>query len=355
MTGPKQGLGEVTAAELSDSDALIRQSEVTIVVDDLRTLGNPALQSFVGRLFADESDSRITTDVPDYSGTAGTVFPVLESYPVAAARLEATLSPEYSERVLSRYRERYIAVEGYIAAGKLPQAYRLPELSVFTDRIKALAPAYDAINENGRAEFEFVPQGLTTDQWSALFAGYPLPGRPGFTVDGASRSTDGYDVIDPTKTIADASLWDVITMDTSEEPKLRGMSADASRAERYDIEAIHASLRAAHNAFGLPTLDPAETGLSGDELVLKQLSPSIDMQFAVQLGRIERGERTMDNDGTWTIGKENVVVDGELQSVFSTGFHAAVRQEARSFYDERNRPSTAHFVRLSARGRDLVS
>ncbi len=77
------------------------------------------------------------------------------------------------------------------------------------------------------------------------------------------------------------------------------------------------TLKEAHAAIGLPELDASKSNLSADELLIKQLSPSEDMKFAIQLGRLERGEQPVDSNGIWTIGKENVKVDDALCSVFS--------------------------------------
>ena len=266
-----------------------------------------------------------------------------------AERLE-TLSPYFRERVTTRYAEKYTAVDGYIRAGKLPEAYRLPELGVLVDRVVAVAPAFRAINKNGQAEFDFAPQGLTTEQWNDLFAGHELPN--GETTKGFYRYLDGYEVNDPTNPNADASLWDVAVMDISDDPKVRGISADGSKAVRgRDLKKSIKILSEARSAIGLPELDGSESDLSVDELVIKQVSPSEDTMFGMQLGRLERREQPVDSNGTWTIGKENVNVGGRLGSVFSC--FSPDSRKVRSGDDRRDYANDYDVVRLSARGKDF--
>ena len=73
------------------------------------------------------------------------------------------------------------------------------------------------------------------------------------------------------------------------------------------------------------------------------------MKFAIQLGRLERREQPIDSNNIWTIGKENVKVGRELNSVFSYFNSSSGRVvSARGFARD------SDVVRLSARGRDFI-
>jgi hypothetical protein len=85
--------------------------------------------------------------------------------------------------------------------------------------------------------------------------------------------------------------------------------------------------------------------------MIKQLSPSEEMAFAIQLGRLERGEPPIDIN-TWTISKENVKVGRVLGSVFSR-FDSDVRR-VHSGVGFRYFAYGNGVVRVSARGKDLI-
>lgn len=281
--------------------------------------------------------------------TAPIVVPEVD--PETHERLNS-LPEDYRERVLVRYNDRYIATDGYIRAGKLPEAYRLPELGDLVDRVIAIAPAYETINnQGGQAELDFVPRGLTIEQWDDLLSGHKLPG--GETSRGAYRYHNVNKVTDPTNPNADASLWDAAVMDVSPNPKVRGIAADGSKAASgYNLKKSLKTLREAHSAIGLPELDASTSNLSAAELLIKQLSPSEETKFAIQLGRLERGEQPVDPNGIWTIGKENVKVGDALGSVFSSFFSS--NRRAYSNYDDRDFAYGSRVVRVSARGRDFI-
>jgi len=328
-------LGEVIGAGFAGTEELHAENWLPVFDD--------------AELLAEVAKRRL--NVVDESGTVATANLVTGPVTVpeidteTAERLE-TLSPDFRERVTTRYSERYTAVDGYIRAGKLPEAYRLPELGALVDRVVAVAPAYEAINKDGQAEFDFVPQGLTSEQWNDLFKGHQLPNG------GLYRYLDGYEVKDPINPNTDASIWDAAVMDVSDDPKVRGISADGSKAVRgRDLKKSMKTLDSARSAIGLPELDGSESDLSADELVIKQVSPSEGMMFAMQLGRLERGEQPVDSNGIWTIGKENVKVDGRLRSVFSS--FAPRSREVRSYDGRRDYASVGIVVRLSARGKDF--
>jgi hypothetical protein len=337
----RQKLGEVVGAGFAGTEELHAENWLP-VFDDAELLAEVARRKLT---VAGESGSIATANLV----TGPVTVPEIDAE--TAERLE-TLSPDFRERVTTRYTERYTAVDGYIRAGKLPETYRLPELGTLVDRVIAVAPAYEAIKSEARqAEIEFVSQGLTINQWNDLLAGHKLP--DGDTTNGVYRYHDVSKVTDPTNPKdADTSLWDVAVMDVSPEPKVRGISADGSKAARgYDLKKALKSLRQAHSAFGLPELDASLSDLSADEVLIKQLSPSEDMTFAIQLGRLERGEQPIDSNGTWTIGKENVKVFGWLYSVFSL-FYPRDRL-VRSDSGYRDYAYGNVVVRLSARGKDL--
>ncbi|MEK7059577.1 MAG: hypothetical protein AAB971_02370 [Patescibacteria group bacterium] len=263
-------------------------------------------------------------------------------------RLEA-LPADYRELVVTRYAERYTAVDGYIREGKLSEAYRLPELGSLMGRIVAIAPAHEAIEASGgQPEFDFVPQGLSLEQWSGLLKGHRLP--DGEISNGAYRYHSIDKVTDPTKPRQDTNRWDVAVMDVSPEPAVRGISADGSKAAKdYNLKKSLKALEEASQAIGMPVRINTNCDLSPNELLIKQISPSEDMKFAIQLGRLERREQPIDSNNIWTIGKENVKVGRELNSVFSYFNSSSGRVvSARGFARD------SDVVRLSARGRDFI-
>jgi hypothetical protein len=273
--------------------------------------------------------------------------------PETEKRLEA-LNPDFAEVVKTRYAEKYAAVDGYISDGKLPEAYRLPSLGELMDRVEAVAPAYEAINSvaDGQVGFDFAPQDLTDEQKTALATGHTLPN--GQTTTGAYNYNADREITDPTNPSADESLWDTAVMDVSETPAIRGISADGSKTisgvKREPILLALADIR--DGGIGLAKLRGSKKGLSAEELLICQLSPSEDTKFGIQLGRLERGEQPLDSNGIWTIGKENVKVGDAVRSVFS--YFDAYDRELCSDGGDRGYAYGGRVVRLSARGKDLI-
>ncbi len=215
----RQKLGEVIGAGFAGNEELHAENWLP-VFDNEELLVEVQKRIAQGHLAAEEAGVIAVavqvaprTLIPDLAPVA-TTAPEINAE--TTERLE-TLSPDYRERVVTRYNEKYTAVDGYIRDGKLPEAYRLPELGTFVDRIAAVAPAFEAINKDGQAEFDFVPQGLTIEQWSGLLAGHKLPN--GDTTTGAYRYHNISKVTDPTNPRStDASVWDVAVMDVAKNP-----------------------------------------------------------------------------------------------------------------------------------------
>jgi len=271
--------------------------------------------------------------------------PTVEVEPVVVPEIDTetakkleVLPAEYSIEVATRYSEKYAAVEGYIREGKLPEAYRLPELSVLVERVVALAPTHEHMQQAGwHPRVEFIPQGLSREQWNGLFQGQKLPN--GQIVNGTDTTFSG-ELVDPTNSAVDSSLWDVAVID--QDASLRPTYTQVSKDGQHGSNAKEA-LKAFKKLPGVNATTP--------DGIVAEVSPREDVYNGAQLSRLERGEELLDPE-TWTISRENIEVDGVLRSVYQR-FVPSYRR-VYSLWGYLDDPSVSIGVRVSASGRDLV-
>jgi len=259
-----------------------------------------------------------------------------------AKRLEV-LPADYRERVVTRHAEARETIARLIKDGMLPETYQLPELSTFAERIIALAPTYEAFAVRGwQPEVVFVPEGLSFEQWHGLLSGYKLKSGYHNKSKGAQRSWGDYanSLTDPTaKETADNGVWGIAIVSATDDPVLLRVSPDGTYGPNAK-EAVKALAE-------LPTVSNA----SNPEAVIKQFSPSQDVYFGLQLARFERSEQPVDAE-SWTIGKENIMVDGAVQSLrFSYGQYV---YQICSHLADQVRFHRHTGVRPSVRGKDLI-
>jgi hypothetical protein len=263
------------------------------------------------------------------------VIPEIDSESIA--KLEAQY-PGYGERVVTRYNEKYVAVDGYIREGRLPEAYRLPELGALIDRAVAVAPTHEHLKKIAlEPNVVFVPKGLTREQWNGLFKGQKLSN--GEVMEGNWYGFDE-ELIDPTMPEADDSLWDVAVISETDRPALTNVSKDGEHGSNAK-KALKAML-------AMPSVEGQS--LTSAELVA-EVSPREEVYNGMQLSRLERGKLPVDSE-TWTISKENVKVDGTLRSVFQS-FYPGDRQ-VDSAWSSLGYADVSDGVRPSASGGDLL-
>jgi hypothetical protein len=225
-----------------------------------------------------------------------------------AAKLEA-LPAGYRERVSGRYIEKYVAVDRYIRQGKLPEAYRLPELGVLIEQVEAVAPTFEHMQDKEwEPEVEFAPQGLSREQWNNLLSGTKPDGSE--PLRGNWYGFSGK-LIDPTDPAAKTGLWSVDVISAAERPIFTNVSKDGKHGRN-----AKETVKALAEMPGVSATDPAD--------VIAQVSPSEATYNSLQLSLAERAEEQVDLQ-TWTISKENVKVDEALGSVFQ-GFNPGYRQ-----------------------------
>jgi hypothetical protein len=249
------------------------------------------------------------------------------------ATLEAVeaLPTAYGEQVVARYNAKHQAVEEAIRAGKLPEGYRLPELSSFMNKIADLTATFEHIEDVGQPTFEFFPRGLSPDQWNDLLHGHTL--ADGQTSTGAWRGLPN-EPSDPTDREVSDSNWGVVVIDAQERPAISGISADGSRAVGgFDVKSAIEYLKKS----------PEVTATSAD-LIVRQVSPSEDAFRGTQLARLERGEAPLDSR-TWTILKDNVKVDWTLKPVFGNWYPN--RRKVNSLWGSLGNPNENNVVRVS--------
>lgn len=256
-----------------------------------------------------------------------------------AERLEQ-LPADYREHVLSSYAQRYVAVAGYIDSGKLPEAYRLPELGTLMERVEALASSFEHQTGQGwEPAVEFVPQGLSREQWSGLLHGHKLP--DGRKMQGAYTTFSGEgETVDPTSAEAVDSFWDVAVISTTDRPVFTNVSKDGTHGSyaKKVVKALSAM--------------PSVTDISSPEAVIATASPREEVYNAMQLSRLERGEQPVDAR-TWTISKENIEVDWVIRSVFRR--FDPYKRRVRSGWGGLHGALDDGGVRPSASGRDLIA
>ena len=252
-------------------------------------------------------------------------------------KLEA-ISHEYAELVINRYGQKFTAVEGYIKDGRLPEAYRLPELSALVERAVAVAPTLEYLKtiEGSAAELEFAPQGLSCEQWNDLLKGHTL--SSGHKTEGNWYSFTG-ELIDPVNGPNDESLWDVVVIAESLWPTFTNVSKDGEHGSN-----AKKALKAIKAMPGVTQTSP--TGL------VAEVSPSEATYNAAQLSRLERSQAPLDL-ATWTISRENVEVEGVVRSVVQD-FNPVRRRQVRSDWYYLGYPCDVAGIRLSASGKDLV-
>ncbi len=251
-------------------------------------------------------------------------------------RLEG-LPADYREQVVTRYEQKRQAVARQIKDGTLPENYQLPELSTFVERVVALAPTHEVMpKKDWQPEVVFVPKGLSLEQWDVLLTGHEL-GNDSKSA-GAYRTWTGHEVVDQASE-ADGNLWGVAVISATDRPVLTNVSKDGKNGSNAK-QAVKA----------LSEL-PSVTDTSSAEAVVKQASPTEERYFALQLARMERGEKPVDAE-TWTLGKEDIKVGGALRSLYF-GFNPDSRQVG-SYWRGRDGSSVGGGVRPSVGDEDLV-
>lgn len=247
-----------------------------------------------------EAATRLAMNTGEATDGVAAVVELLGIDTETIERLER-LPADYRDCVVGSYGQRYARVESYIHTDKLPKAYRLPELSTFMDQIEALAPTFEhQKQEDWQPVVEFVPRGLSRDQWDNLFKGHDLPN--GAKTKGG-HTTFSHDTIDDTNPEVDTIFWDVGVISATDCPVFTCVGKDGrhgSNAKKV-VEALSKM--------------PSVTDTSSSEAVITQASPDEELYNAMQLSRMERKQQPVDSR-FWTISKENVPIDGEVMSVF---------------------------------------
>jgi hypothetical protein len=224
----------------------------------------------------------------------------LELDPATAERL-AQLPEALHELTLARYEQRARFTDKYLKAGNLPEGYELPSLTEFVDRIESLVPTFEHMSAKGMTpSVEFIPLGLDDSYWSSMFSQHEA------TSNGTYRTFEARNLTDPTDRSAmkKGIKWDVAVVDASERPTVTGISKDGKNGSnrKYALETLRA----------LPTVDAS----ANNESVIAQGTVTEAEYRALQLSRVERGERPVDAQ-TWTLVRENANVDRSVRAVWA--------------------------------------
>jgi hypothetical protein len=231
------------------------------------------------------------------------ITPVLAQTSIAeVSDRSEDLPVDYRECLVTRYVQKREAVTRQVADGTLPDMYQLPELSVMLKRAVSLAPTYEIMARNNwEPDVVFVPRGLSLVQWNALLTGHRLADHN--WTEGLHRTWAGFELAHPTSHEAGASPWGVAVISGAERPVLVGVSKDGEHG--FNAQ------RAIRALSELPYIsDP-----SSAETVVQEASPMEERYFALQLARLERGEKPVDSK-TWTIGRENLEIGEEMGSLY---------------------------------------
>jgi len=275
---------------------------------------------------ADALNARRSALVPEVGTTAvgsltETVEPSPEPTPTPLELDDATLErlaqlPEsMRELTLARYEQRVRFTDKYLKAGYLPEGYELPSLAEFIDRIESLVPMFEHMTAKGMTpSVEFVPLHLSDDSWNGMFGNYPA------TSNGTYRTFEKRNLIDPTdrSAMTKGIKWDVAVVDASERPTVTGISKDGKNGSNR--KSALETLRA------LPTVDAS----ANNESVIAQSSVTEAQYRALQLSRVERGERPVDPQ-TWTLVRENARVVRAVRAVWAY-FNPVDRRVGSSWY-----------------------
>lgn len=160
---------------------------------------------------------------------------------------------------------------------------RLLEYSEFIERLAALAPVYEAFEQQGwQPDVIFVPP-FSGSQWESVFA------RHGIQV----RIPDMTDVRDETvPATADLDDWDVAIMATSPSPALGGVD--------FTGRIISTTKRQEYTDRGINPTEVLESlpGLAQPTALLKvqQFLPDLGVYLAAQIANLERDGRLIEGD-----------------------------------------------------------
>lgn len=210
------------------------------------------------------------------------------------------MSVDFSGEVVDRHTQMAGLVSGYIDEGKLPENYALPGLVDFTQMIGSLATSFAIMSENGwQPEVHFVPRHLAEpvngDGLDDVLIGQKTGNE---TVKGVIRpwipGFNGLAVVDPSRTVTQPDLWDVVVMSGLDEPVMLQVSPDGTQG-----------INAQRALRELKTL-PGIRDTSSPRAIVMQTSPTQAMNSVMQIVRLETGAMPA-NLKAATIGKETVV------------------------------------------------
>jgi hypothetical protein len=179
----------------------------------------------------------------------------------------------------------------------------VPDLNELVNEVVELAPIFEAYDaKDWQPNIGFVPYGLATELWDALLTGHDLP--DGSTSNGAYSTYDGNVVFNPHPPVAGIDPgWGVVAYSDTDGPVIRNVSKDGEHGSN--------AKKAVKELSSLPGLTEPLT----PESVIAQVSPNRAAYNTMQLNRLMSSRALLDSQ-TWTIGRENVEVDGGLKSVF---------------------------------------
>lgn len=248
-----------------------------------------------------------TVETPTAETPSSTPEAEVTLSPELTARLEQ-LSPEYHKAVVDAYSHRRTMFDRYISDGKLPEDYRMPELATFMDKIEAGASTFEHLDARGfEPHTGFVPRGLTDEQWGGLLSGYDT------TKNGTWTSFDRSKMTDPTKTVTQTGVsWGYAVVSTTDRPVLTNVAKDGKSGS--GAKTAITTLRE------MPNVPKDAT----PEQVIALTSPTEAAYRELQLARVEAGDKPVDGS-TWTLAKENVVVDRRRRAVW-VSFDPSSRQ-----------------------------
>jgi hypothetical protein len=236
-----------------------------------------------------------------------------------------TLPYEYRNEAIGSFGLWTELISGAVDKGIVPENYLLnPDDERLQEQAIALYPEYEEMKENGlEPVIVFVPRHLVSGQWDNLLNGF-------LAVDAYENGEtlnideDQSDSLMATMPDIEGILWDLAVVSGVDAQELTPVDAYSNTQEVMSL-----------SANGTEIIEDGSTR----KYMNDQLSPSLEMYYALQLTKIARGETPVnlaDFVSNWTLLRESIEVDGAT-SMLIARFNAITNEVETALYNHDNK------------------